>query len=338
MSLSANDSVDTPETASTLRVDEVTGSHIFKIMRYSVQMGIKKGKFLESATFNVGGYEWSIHYYPNGQKSADEDCTSIFVVLKSKDEHVKAQISFIMLDQNRNPLSERQTTEVYTFSVDTSDNFGYGDFVKRSIFESVLKDDCLIIRCTVSVFKDFPVEPDFPLLVPPPLAIEQLSNLLEAGYGADVTFQVKGELFIAHKCILAMRSQVFQAQFFGELKEKSGDVIKIEDMEAPVFKSLLHFIYSDTIPEFQEINESEKNRLAQHLLAAAERYNLDRLKAICENILYGSIDKSNVVALFSFADMHNCVHLKRACLKYLASPEILGEVVATKKLKVSLEL
>ncbi|KAJ4789683.1 BTB/POZ and MATH domain-containing protein 2 [Rhynchospora pubera] len=241
-----------------------------------------------------------------------------------------------MLNQNRNPLLERHTTRVNTFSAyNQNDIYGYPNFVKRSIFESVLEDDCLMVCCTVSVVKDFPVELDFPLLVPPPLALQQLSHLLETGYGADVTFQVKGETFNAHKCILAMRSQVFQAQFFGQLKEKSGTVINIEDMEAHVFKSLLHFIYSETIPEFQEINESEKIHLAQHLLVAADRYDLNRLKVICENILYGTIDKSNVVALFSFADMHNCVHLKRACLKSLASPEILEEVVATKKLKVA---
>ncbi|KAJ1691725.1 hypothetical protein LUZ63_015880 [Rhynchospora breviuscula] len=336
MSLSSNDSVDTPETASMLRVDKVTGSHMFKIMGYSLQSGIEKRKFLESATFNVGGYDWLIRYYPNGQKKSEEDYTSIFVVLKSKEEHVKAQISFIMLNQNRNPLSERHTTKLQIFSAyNQNHSFGYPNFVKRSNFESVLEDDCLIVSCTVSVFKDFPVEPDFPLLVPPPLALQQLSHLLETGYGADVTFQVEEETFNAHKCILAMRSQVFQAQFFGQLKEKPGTVIKIGDMEAHVFKSLLHFIYSETIPQFQEINESEKIHLAQHLLVAADRYDLERLKIICENILYGSIDMSNAVDLLSFADMHNCIHLKRACLKYLASPEILEDVVATKKLKVA---
>ncbi|KAJ3687075.1 hypothetical protein LUZ61_016239 [Rhynchospora tenuis] len=151
--------------------------------------------------------------------------------------------------------------------------------------------DCIVIRCIVTVFKDFPVEVEsiFPLHVPPS-DTEELSHLLEAGYGADVTFEVNGVTFNAHKCILAIRSRVFRAQFFGPLKEKSDTIIKIEDMDAQVFKSLLHFIYSQTIPEFEEINGSEKkHNMAQHLLVAADKYDLERLKIICQNILYSSI-------------------------------------------------
>ncbi|KAJ4782780.1 BTB/POZ and MATH domain-containing protein 2 [Rhynchospora pubera] len=338
MSLSDGDSSNIPETASTLRVEKVTGSHLFKIMGYSLQTDIAKKKFLESATFSVGGYDWSIHYYPNGVKSTEEDYTSIFVLLKSEAKYVKAQPSFIILNENRNPLSARLTTEVYTFTSDNKDSYGFPKFVKRSALQSLsgdLKNDCIVIRCTVTVFKTFPVEvePAFPLPVPPP-DMQQLSHLLEAGYGADVTFKVNGQRFNAHKHILAAKSQVFLAQFFGPLKENKDKIIKIEDMEAPVFNSLLHFIYSETVPEFEEVSGSKKkhnNELAQHLLVAADRYDLDRLKIICQNILYGSIDRGNVVALLSLAEMHNCINLKTACLKFIASPGILGEVTATEQ-------
>ncbi|KAJ1691722.1 hypothetical protein LUZ63_015877 [Rhynchospora breviuscula] len=338
MLLSTDDSLDTPETVSTLRVEKVKGSHLFKIMGYSLQRNIERGKFLESATFSVAGYDWSITYYPNGNLKALDDYTSLFIYLKTEAQLVKAQPSFTFLDQDGNPLSEKRTTDVFNFSSvekRTSD-YGFLSFVKRSTFESVLKDDCLLIRCTVTVFKDFPVEvePAFPLRVPPP-DVHQLSLLLEAGYGADVIFEVNGVTFNAHKCILALKSQVFRAQFFGPLKEKSDTIIKIEDMDAQVFKSLLHFIYSQTIPEFEEINGSEKkHNMAQHLLVAADRYDLERLKIICQNILYNSIDRSNVVGLLSLAEMHNCIHLKTACLKFLACPEILGDLVATKELKM----
>ncbi|KAJ3684863.1 hypothetical protein LUZ61_014027 [Rhynchospora tenuis] len=336
MSLSSVASMSTAETTSTLRAVKVTGSHLFKIMGYSLQKDIAKGKFLESASFNVGGYDWLIKFYPNGQRMTKNDETSIFVFLKSEEEYVKAQPSFIILNQRGNPLSERHTTSVFTFS-DDNEGFGFLSFVKKTAFESVIQDDCLVIRCTVTVFKTFPVEvePAFPFHVPPP-DLQQFSHLLEDGYGVDVTFDVNGQTFSAHKCILAAKSEVFRAQFFGPLKEKSDTIIKIEDMEVPVFKSLLHFIYSETIPEFQEINGSEKkHNMAQHLLVAADRYNLERLKLICQSILYGSIDRSNVVTLLSLAEMYNCNHLKRACLEFLASPEILDEVLASRKLKVN---
>ncbi|KAJ4789678.1 BTB/POZ/MATH-domain protein [Rhynchospora pubera] len=335
MTLSTDDSLDAPETVSTLRVEKVKGSHLFKIMGYSLQRNIERGKFLESATFSVGGYDWSITFYPNGFLNAQDDYTSVFVCLKTEAQLVQAQPSFTFLDQEGNPLSEKRTTEVFNFNntVYKDADFGYKNFVKRSTFDSVLKDDCLLIRCTVTVFKDFlvEVEPAYPLRVPPP-DVQQLSLLLEAGYGADVIFEVNGVTFNAHKCILALRSQVFHAQFFGPLKEKSDTIIKIEDMDAQVFKSLLHFMYSQTIPEFEEINGSEKkHNMAQHLLVAADRYDLERLKIICQNILYDTMDRSNVVSLLSLAEMHNCIHLKIGCLKFLACPEILGDVVATKE-------
>ncbi|KAJ4789682.1 BTB/POZ/MATH-domain protein [Rhynchospora pubera] len=293
MPLSADVSINTPETVSTRRVEKVKGSHLFKNLGYSLEKGNQKGKFLESAIFSVGGYDWSIRYYPNGETRTKDDYTSIFIFLKSEAECVQAQPSFIMLNQDGHPLSEGRTVPVYTFSSDKDYAIGLGNFVKRSAFVSLIKDDCLVIRCTVTVFKAFPaeVEPVFPLLVPPPDV--QLSHLLEDGYGVDVTFEVNGQTFNAHKCILASRSQVFRAQFYGLLKEKSDTIIKIEDMEAPVFKTLLHYIYYQTVPEFEESNEGEKKHntklMAEHLLVAADRYGLERLKIICESILYGSI-------------------------------------------------
>ncbi|KAJ3699044.1 hypothetical protein LUZ61_002749 [Rhynchospora tenuis] len=293
MSLSDDDSTNNQETASIRRVEKVSGSHLFKIMGYSLEKDIGKGEFLESATFNVGGYDWSIAYYPNGETKAENGYASIFLYLMSDEaQNVKAQLSFIILNQNRNPLLKRLTADVHNFH-EKNDGF----------------------------------EPAFPLLMPA-ADKQQLCYLLESGHGADVTFEVNGQTFNAHKCILAMRSQVFRAQFFGPLKEKSGTVIKIEDMEAPVFESLLHFLYSETIPEFEEKNVSENKHnteLAQHLLVAADRYDLEWLKKICENILHVSIEMSNVVPLLSLAERHNCTHLKTACLKFIAPPEILGE-------------
>jgi speckle-type POZ protein len=47
--------------------------------------------------------------------------------------------------------------------------------------------------------------------------------------------------------VLAARSSVFRAELFGPMKENSGGPIEISDMESDVFKSLLHFIYTDSL-------------------------------------------------------------------------------------------
>lgn len=72
--------------------------------------------------------------------------------------------------------------------------------------------------------------------MPPSDIGKHLGKLLESGRFTDVTFEVDGEKFAAHKLVLAARSPVFRAQLFGPLKDQNTQCIKVEDMEAPVFK------------------------------------------------------------------------------------------------------
>ena len=65
---------------------------------------------------------------------------------------------------------------------------------------------------TVTVFRDVKAIP-----VPSSNLPQHLGQLLESHSGADVTFAVSGESFAAHKSILAARSPVFRAEFFGEI-------------------------------------------------------------------------------------------------------------------------
>ncbi|XP_078156607.1 BTB/POZ and MATH domain-containing protein 2-like [Carex rostrata] len=232
------------------RIEKVTRSHMFRIEGYSVDKNIGKGNFLESTIFDVGGYDWSIQYYPNGSLGTEIDDISIFLYHKSKSEGTKAQVCFTILDQSGCALPLNKTTDIKHFKT-FDDSWGYKSFCKRPELESKITDDCFVIESVITIFKVFPVEQPLHIVVPPGNIPQQLGSLLENGNGADVTFEVDGQLLSAHKCILAARSPVFSAQFFGPMKEKS-DTIKIEEMEARVFKALLHFIYNDTFPEFEE--------------------------------------------------------------------------------------
>lgn len=76
----------------------------------------------------------------------------------------------------------------------------------------------------------------YSIAIPPTNIGQQFGQLLESGKGSDVNFEVNGEVFAAHKLILAARSPVFRAQLFGPMKDQNTQCIKVEDMEAPVFK------------------------------------------------------------------------------------------------------
>ena len=74
---------------------------------------------------------------------------------------------------------------------------------------------------------------------------------------------------------------------------------------------------------------ADKNAMTQHLLVAADRYALDRLRLMCEAKLCRGIDARTVATTLALAEQHRCAHLKDACLTYVASRHVLGAVMKT---------
>ncbi|XP_031249062.1 BTB/POZ and MATH domain-containing protein 2-like [Pistacia vera] len=256
-------------------------------------MGI--GKYIASDTFFVGGYAWAVYFYPDGKSVEDNAAyVSLFIALASEGTDVRALFELTLLDQ-----SGKARHKVHTHFGRTLESgpyalkyrgsmWGYKRFFKRTLLETsdYLKDDCLSIRCCVGVVKSYTEGPKTYTIAVPPCDIgKHFGKLLESGRCTDVNFDVDGEKFSAHKLVLAARSPVFRAQLFGPLKDQNTQCINVEDMEAPVFKALLHL--STGIPTRHEKACGSKSKrastlMAQHLLAAADRYALERLKLLCE--------------------------------------------------------
>ncbi|CAK9173682.1 unnamed protein product [Ilex paraguariensis] len=213
---------------------------------------------------------------------------------------------------------------------------GYKRFFKRTLLETsdYLKDDCLSIQCTVGVVRSHTEGPKIYSISSPPSDIGQhFGQLLETGEGTDVRFEVDGEIFAAHKLVLAARSPVFRAQLFGPLKDQNTQWIKVDEMEVSVFKALLHFIYWDGLPDMQEIvglgSKWASTLMSQHLLAAADRYGLERLRLLCEAKLCEDVAINTVGTTLALAEQHHCFPLKSVCLKFVAQPENLKAVMQT---------
>ena len=116
---------------------------------------------------------------------------------------------------------------------------GYKRFFKRTVLETsdFLKDDCLSIDCCVGVVKSRTESPRiYSIPVPPSNMGKQFQTLLENGKDTDVNFEVDGEIFAAHKLVLAARSPVFRAQLLGPMRNKNTGYIKVEDIMPPIFK------------------------------------------------------------------------------------------------------
>lgn len=91
-------------------------------------------------------------------------------------------------------------------------------------------------------------------------------------------------------------------------------VISIDDMEAHVFRALLRFIYTDSLPEMKK---GEEDIMFQNLLVAADRYNIERLKLICEEKLCEYVGVGTVAAMLVLADQLGCDGLNKACFNFL---------------------
>lgn len=333
----------TPLTTSTSRTDTINGSHNFKITGYSLSKGLGTGKYIASDTFNVGGYLWAIYFYPDGKSPEDNaSYVSLFIALASEGTDVRALFELTLLDQSGKenhkvhshfgrPLENGPYTLKYRGSM-----WGYKRFFKRTSLEvsDYLKDDCLMIKCTVGVVKTQTEAPKtYTIPVPPSDMGHQFGELLKSQRWIDVSFEVDGEIFAAHKLVLAARSPVFRAQLLGPMKEKSMQCIKIEDIEAPVFKALLHFMYWDDLPNMEELaginSKGASTLMAQHLLAAADRYGLERLRLLCEAKLCEDVAINTVATTLALAEQHHCTQLKAVCIKFIAARENLRAVMQT---------
>uniref|UniRef100_A0A0D9X9Y3 Uncharacterized protein n=1 Tax=Leersia perrieri TaxID=77586 RepID=A0A0D9X9Y3_9ORYZ len=84
---------------------------------------------------------------------------------------------------------------------------------------------------------------------------------------------------------------------------------------------MLRFIYTDEIPE--DGIEFKK------LLAAADMYDLSRLKLICAQKLWKTVSVDNLATTLVYAEMHGCPQLKKRCLEFFVQDKNFEEIVLT---------
>ncbi|KAG7639106.1 BTB/POZ and MATH domain-containing protein 3 [Arabidopsis thaliana] len=336
-----------PDSVSTSFIETVNGSHQFTIQGYSLAKGMSPGKFIQSDIFSVGGYDWAIYFYPDGKNPEDQSSyISLFIALASDSNDIRALFELTLMDQSgkgkhkvHSHFDRALEGGPYTLKYKGS-MWGYKRFFKRSALETsdYLKDDCLVINCTVGVVRARLEGPkQYGIVLPLSNMGQGLKDLLDSEVGCDIAFQVGDETYKAHKLILAARSPVFRAQFFGPIGNNNVDRIVIDDIEPSIFKAMLSFIYTDVLPDVHEITGSTSassfTNMIQHLLAAADLYDLARLKILCEVLLCEKLDVDNVATTLALAEQHQFLQLKAFCLEFVASPANLGAVMKSEGFK-----
>ncbi|XP_073363346.1 BTB/POZ and MATH domain-containing protein 2-like [Aegilops tauschii subsp. strangulata] len=123
---------------------------VFEIAGYSLHKGMGIGKFIWSTTVSVGGHQWCILYYPDG------------------DTHIESQGHISV----------------------------YLELLSKGAKEPLVETTAITVE----------------VQMPPSDLAENFRKLLEAAEEADMTFEVEGEIFPAHKIVLAAWSPVFKAE------------------------------------------------------------------------------------------------------------------------------
>ena len=268
------------------------------------------GHVIYSDVFSAGGHLWRVHCYPRGAKEEHKgEYVSIFLMLVSKSENVEAFFDVFLLTKDGSPSQTKSVRRVLVFRPNIAK--GVYRFVERSDLEPFSTNGMVRFICGVIVV------PGDPTPMPQSDIGVHLGGLLDSAVGSDVSFIVDGETFPAHRAVLAARSPVFKAELFGSMADATMSTVTLQDIEPEAFKAMLRFMYTDSFPADEELGDSPTDVL-QHLLAAADRYALDRLKLICSLKLIGHISVDTVGSILVFAETYNCPELKNKCLDFFA--------------------
>lgn len=339
---SASDRRKPARSASAIVADKDHGRHELQIDASTLYAAapVGAGGFLSSSPFTVGGHRWRIRYYPNGDRVESKGYVSVFLFLdQDVAEPVTARCLLTLVAETR-ALFFIHRKEVLVSRPELQHDFasrtswGYPKFDGRQSLATRVRrgGDRFTIRCDVVVVNGFRTEEATPSATIPPSDLHKhLGDLLLSGRGADVVFEVGGETFAAHRCVLAARSSVLSAGLLGSASASDGAVgagaIRVDGVDPPAFGALLRYAYTDSL---QEMDRDEEDAVLRNLLVAADRYCIQRLKLICEDKLCRLIDVGTVQTTLELAERHHCDRLKEACLRFLGAPGNLRAAMGTR--------
>ncbi|NP_001388784.1 uncharacterized protein LOC100272409 isoform 2 [Zea mays] len=254
-----------------LAVNEVLRSvQLLKIDGYCATATMSELEFIKSR-WCTNGHEWEVRFHPTYKWNGRWVAVKLILISEPLRDKLRVSLSCRMRPNNfqRDLGASYEQSLSHIFPSDSKCSPVLLLMSRAELGSSdYLVEDSLTVECTLTELRGFDAsvkDPPLPVPQPQPLRSDlhqHLGELLQSKDGADVTFRVSGESFAAHRVILAARSPVFKAEFFGGMKERSSAYVEIRDMDAAVFRSMLHFIYTDMVPELDGAQDQEPEAAA----------------------------------------------------------------------------
>merc|ERR1719154_526265 len=235
----------------------------------------------------------------------------------------KQRFDIIDFAGNKRKSSKGTAREYDIVTSDTSGRYsswGKKKWLKRESLNDhpdLLPEGNLTIQCTVTIFGpqktvsglDFSTNSNLLDHCQKQIG-EDLGKVFSDRQFSDIKIQSEGQSFDCHMAILAARSPVFMAMFQSNMKEKQTHTVNINDCKAGVVEEMLNFIYTGNISSPDAISE-----IMAELFEAADKYQLDLLKDVCEESLYSNLKVTNCLEYLVLGDMHDTPKLKKLALR-----------------------
>lgn len=112
-----------------------------------------------------------------------------------------------------------------------------------------------------------------------------------------------------HKFMLAKKSDVFDAMFAHDFQETMSNRVVINDLDPEAVIEMVRFIYKSRVQNLERVN--------QVLLVAADKYNIEDLKDVCEISLCDSMDIDNVTEILLLGYNRYSINLKNKAISFI---------------------
>jgi len=281
--------------------------------------------------------KWQIQLYPRGDIASTEGRTpwddahvSVFLRGNSdiKNDHIRVSVSmadYYFKRINETNLPYKKNTE----KVSEEENMCYGlsnVFARDDIYLFCEADtvDSLTLAFTINVCVDAEddnedqsdkakanqKENNDSQMKSQEMASKDFGKMLENKEFCDLEIECCGKVFLCHQNILSARSTVFNTMLKIEMKESQSGKVSIEDIKQETMAEMLYFIYTGLV------NDSalkETNAIVE-LLFAADKYQLDTLKNICQDKLRSLLDAGNAIEFLILGEKYQAAKLKDSAM------------------------
>nr|CAD2204796.1 unnamed protein product [Meloidogyne enterolobii] len=131
-------------------------------------------------------------------------------------------------------------------------------------------------------------------------------KMLENETFTDFVIKVDHEIIKTHRCVLAQNSVVFQRMFEQSLmaEAQKGEVI-ISDASPECVRAMLGFFYTG------EINDALMESHVEGIFAIAHKYEVMKLKYMCERFMASKIDSGNIVKYCNIISVYGAPILEK---------------------------